>query len=53
MKLSEFEFDLAPEKIAYYPPEKRGTSKLMVLDRAKNTIEHKTFENFLNEDLIF
>ena len=48
MKLSEFDFELEHEKIAYYPPKKRGTSKLMVVDREKGTIEHKSFENFLD-----
>ena len=48
MKLSEFDFQLEHEKIAYYPPKKRGTSKLMVVNRAEGTIEHKTFENFLD-----
>ena len=48
MKLSEFDFQLEHEKIAYYPPKKRGTSKLMVVNRSEGTIEHKTFENFLD-----
>lgn len=48
MKLSAFDFELAPEKIAHYPPEERGESKLMVLDRKKGTIEHKMFKDFLD-----
>lgn len=48
MKLSQFDFELDPSRIAEYPPEKRGTSKLMVVNRAEGTIEHKTFENFLD-----
>jgi len=48
MKLSEFDFELEHERIAYYPPKKRGTSKLMVIDRAAGTIEHKIFDNFLD-----
>lgn len=48
MKLSEFDFQLEHDRIAYYPPTKRGTSKLMVLNRAAGTIEHKTFDNFLD-----
>jgi len=48
MKLSEFDFELEHEKIAYYPPKKRGTSKLMVVNREEGTIEHKSFENFLD-----
>lgn len=48
MKLSEFDFELEHEKIAYYPPAKRGTSKLMVVHRKTGLIEHKSFENFLD-----
>lgn len=48
VKLSEFDFELAPERIAEYPPERRGDSKLMVIDRATGTIEHKMFSDFLS-----
>lgn len=35
MKTSDFSFDLPQELIAQYPPETRGTSRMMVLDREK------------------
>lgn len=48
MKLSSFDFNLAPEKIAYYPPKKRGESRLMVVNTKTGTIEHKMFADFLD-----
>ena len=48
VKLSEFDFELAPERIAEYPPAKRGDSKLMVINRKEGTIEHKMFSDFLS-----
>lgn len=48
VKLSEFDFKLDPERIAYYPPKKRGTSKLMVVNRADQSITHTTFDKFLD-----
>ena len=52
MKLSEFDFELEHDRIAYYPPKKRGTSKLMVINRAAGTIEHKSFDNFFVEETL-
>jgi S-adenosylmethionine:tRNA ribosyltransferase-isomerase len=43
MKLSDFKFNLPSELIAMYPPENRDESRLMIVDRAKGTIEHKFF----------
>lgn len=43
MKLSHFEYDYPKELIAKYPVEPRDSSRLMVLNRAKQTIEHKSF----------
>ena len=34
MRLDEFDFHLPPEQIAQHPPAERGTSRLLVLDRA-------------------
>ena len=48
MKLSQFRYYLPPELIANKPPENRDESRLMVLNRAKQTIEHKTFKNILD-----
>lgn len=42
-KTSDYDFVLPSELIAQTPPIQRGTSRLMVLDRAAGTIEHRTF----------
>jgi S-adenosylmethionine:tRNA ribosyltransferase-isomerase len=47
MKLSEFNYILPPELIAQYPTENRDECRLMVVDRAKKTIEHKLFKDIL------
>lgn len=47
MKLSEFDFDLPEELIAQTPLEKRDTSRLMVVNREKHTIEHKHFYDII------
>ncbi len=43
MKLAEFDYDLPEELIAQMPADRRENSRLMVLDRAAQTIEHKYF----------
>ena len=43
MHIKEFDYDLPPGLIAQYPADNRDHSRLMVLDRHKNTIEHKSF----------
>ncbi len=48
MKLSKFKFDLPEELIAKKPAYNRDESKLMVLNRAKGTIEHKMFKDLIN-----
>lgn len=53
MKLSNFNFDLPEELLAEYPAPNRDESRLMVLDRANQTIEHKMFKDlidYFNED---
>lgn len=47
MKLSEFRFDLPSDLIAYYPPENRDESRLMVLHKDTGEIEHKVFKDVL------
>lgn len=47
MKVTDFDFSLPPELIAQYPPEKRGESKLLVLNRKTGTIEHRLFGNIV------
>ena len=41
MKVSEFNYDLPEELIAQTPIEKRDESRLMVLDRSKQTLNIK------------
>lgn len=48
MKLSQFNYRLPAELIADRPPKNRDECRLMVLDRAKQTIEHKYFIDVLN-----
>lgn len=53
MKLSNFNFKLPEELLAEYPSENRDEARLMVLDRSKQTIEHKYFKDlidYFNED---
>ena len=45
MKVSDFNYELPEELIAQDPLERRSDSRLMVLNRKKNTIEHRTFRD--------
>ncbi len=49
MKLNDFDFELPKELIAQHPSEKRDHSRLMVLDRKNESIEHKHFYNIIDE----
>lgn len=48
MKLSHFGFELPEELLAEYPSEHRDEARLMVLDRKKQTIEHKQFKDIID-----
>ncbi len=48
LKTSDFFYELPEALIAQHPSEKRDHSRLMVLDREKNTIEHKHFYDILD-----
>lgn len=48
MKLSHFHFNLPKELLAEYPAENRDESRLMVVNREKKTIEHKTFKDVID-----
>lgn len=55
-KLSRFDFELPPELISQYPSKERDESRLMVVNRATGTIEHKIFKDVLDyfeEDDVF
>ena len=48
VKVSDFKYNLPEELIAQTPIEKRDTSRLMVLNKSKKTIEHKIFRDILD-----
>ncbi len=48
MKVSEFNYELPEELIAQTPMEKRDKSRLMVLNKEKQTIEHKIFKDIVD-----
>ena len=48
MKLSHFGFELPEELLAEHPAEHRDESRLMVLNRKEQTIEHKQFKDLIN-----
>lgn len=48
MKVTDFDYNLPEELIAQVPIEKRDTSRLMVLDKGKKTIEHKVFSDIID-----
>ena len=49
MKVSDFNYDLPEELIAQVPIKDRSASRLMVLHRNDETIEHKTFKDITNQ----
>ena len=53
MKLSDFQFELPSKLLAQRPSQDRDESRLMVLNRKEEKIEHHTFKdiiNFFDED---
>jgi S-adenosylmethionine:tRNA ribosyltransferase-isomerase len=48
MRLEEFNFSLPSSLIAQYPSPERGDSRLMVLDRAGETIDHRSFQDIVD-----
>lgn len=48
MKLSHFNFNLPEELLAEHPSDIRDESRLMVLDRKNQTIEHKYFKDVID-----
>ncbi|MCI8832723.1 MAG: tRNA preQ1(34) S-adenosylmethionine ribosyltransferase-isomerase QueA [Clostridia bacterium] len=48
MKVSEFNYNLPEELIAQTPIKNRDESRLMILDKQKETINHKTFKNIID-----
>ncbi len=48
MKLSHYGYPFSPEMLAKYPTENRDDSRLMVVNRAKGTIEHRIFKDVID-----
>ena len=48
MKLSHFNFDLPEDLLAEYPAENRDESRLMVLHRDTQKIEHRMFKDLID-----
>ncbi|MDR2563066.1 MAG: tRNA preQ1(34) S-adenosylmethionine ribosyltransferase-isomerase QueA [Prevotellaceae bacterium] len=48
MKLSQFDFKLPPDLIAKYPVKNRDESRMMVIHRKSNSIEHVMFKNVMD-----
>jgi S-adenosylmethionine:tRNA ribosyltransferase-isomerase len=42
LRLSDFDFEFPRELVAAYPADPRDTARLMVVDRASRTVEHRT-----------
>lgn len=45
LRLSDFDFELSPERIAQYPSDKRGEDRLMVVDSSKGIFTHHEFKD--------
>lgn len=48
MKTSEFDYELPPEYIAYYPSEQKESCKLEIVNRSENKLYHKQFSNIVD-----
>tara|TARA_B100000401_G_scaffold83907_1_gene53158 strand:- start:1783 stop:2832 length:1050 start_codon:yes stop_codon:yes gene_type:complete len=48
MKLSNFNYELPKDLLAEYPSNQRDESRLMILDRKNQKIEHKTFKDLID-----
>lgn len=46
LRTADFHYDLPPELIAARPLENRASSRMMVINRAAGTIEHRMFQDF-------
>ncbi|RNC29700.1 MAG: S-adenosylmethionine:tRNA ribosyltransferase-isomerase [Candidatus Dichloromethanomonas elyunquensis] len=47
MRVDDFDFELPEELIAQTPVEPRDSSRLMIVDKEKGTIEHSYFRNII------
>ncbi|MBT8396011.1 MAG: tRNA preQ1(34) S-adenosylmethionine ribosyltransferase-isomerase QueA [Gemmatimonadetes bacterium] len=44
-RVSDYEYELAPDRIARYPADRRDQSRLLVLNRDETPIQHRTFSD--------
>lgn len=49
MRVDEFDYELPAERIAQHPASPRGSSRLMVLDRARGSWQHGEFRRLAEE----
>ncbi len=47
MKLSDFDYQVPQDRIAQYPLTDRTAAKLLVLDRARQRLEHRSFRDIV------
>jgi len=47
VRVEDFDFELPAGQIAQHPLAERGSSRLMIVDRAAGTVRHETFATFL------
>jgi S-adenosylmethionine:tRNA ribosyltransferase-isomerase len=45
MRLGDFDYSLPPALIAQHPPDRRGSSRLLVLDRKAGSRAHRSFQD--------
>ena len=50
MRTDDFDYPLPTELVAQTPVEPRDSSRLLVLDRARDTLAHQTFHDLLYKD---
>lgn len=43
MRIADFDYDLPSERIALHPPETRGDTRLLVVNRADNALQHRRY----------
>ena len=48
VNVSDYDYELPPERIARYPAERRDLSRLLVLDRETGGVSHRTFRDILD-----
>ena len=49
MKLLDYDFDLPDELIAQHPSPERDQSRLLLLDRATDSVQHLTFRDIIGQ----